>query len=229
MYYRQPFSGDYPISQYFGETITDPDGHKGIDYLCPAGTPVLASEAGTVIKAGWDNTGYGNCVMIQHQDGNATLYAHLSQIYVTVGQKVVQSQVIGLSGNTGNSTGPHLHFEARSNPADYKSAFDPFDLPLHSMNDDQTVPPAPVEQPKKLKSADAFSAGEILEIKAPLGAKGFKNKNFTSYDVYQQGTDLLYTGETTQHNKYTYMLCYPIVAPVWIAVNDGACQIIDKR
>ena len=129
MNYRQPFSGDYPITQRFGEKYTDPKGHTGIDYACPLNTPVLASEAGTVTAAGWDATGYGNRVVIRHSDGNSTLYAHLRTVSVTVGQKVERGQIIGYSGSTGNSTGPHLHFEARG--ADGK-AFDPMNLPLQS-------------------------------------------------------------------------------------------------
>lgn len=233
MYYRQPFEGEYPISQGYGGTDTSAF-HTGIDYACPTGTQILASEAGTVVFAGWDNTGYGNCVIIQHSDGNATLYAHLSQIYVKVGQKVSRSQVIGLSGSTGNSTGSHLHFEARHSWNDYKSHFDPMDLPLHSSIEQPntgtgTVTPTPPVAPAPpLKEADEFSRGEVLDITAPWGAKGYRNANFSSFDVYPQGTKVLYTGETKEHNGYTYMLCYPLEYTSWIAVNDHDCQIIDK-
>ena len=112
--YRQPFSGDYPITQRYGEKITDPKGHTGIDYACPTGTPVLASSAGSVFYTGWRNGGYGYCVFLKHPDGIVTIYEHMLQdIPVQVGQQVQQSQVIGWSGSTGNSTGPHLHFELR--------------------------------------------------------------------------------------------------------------------
>ena len=112
--YRQPFSGDYPITQRYGEKITDPKGHTGIDYACPTGTPVLASSAGSVFYTGWRNGGYGYCVFLKHPDGMVTIYEHMLQdIPVQVGQQVQQSQVIGWSGSTGNSTGPHLHFEMR--------------------------------------------------------------------------------------------------------------------
>ena len=83
--------------------------HKGVDIGTPMGTPVLAAKAGTVTWASW-NGGYGNCVIISHGKGNSTLYGHLSGYNVSVGDQVSQGQVIAYSGNTGNSTGPHLHF-----------------------------------------------------------------------------------------------------------------------
>lgn len=85
--------------------------HKGIDIAAPIGTPIIASANGTVISAGWNNGGYGYLVEIQHQDGTITRYAHNSQILVTVGQSVSQSQAIALMGSTGRSTGSHCHFE----------------------------------------------------------------------------------------------------------------------
>ena len=83
--------------------------HKGVDIGTPMGTPVLAAKSGTVTWASW-NGGYGNCIIISHGNGNSTLYGHLSGYNVTMDQQVKQGQVIGYSGNTGNSTGPHLHF-----------------------------------------------------------------------------------------------------------------------
>ena len=84
--------------------------HKGVDYACPVGTSVMASCGGTVSAAGW-SSGYGYCVRIKHPDGRETRYAHLSKILVHAGQQVKQGEKIALSGNTGRSTGPHVHFE----------------------------------------------------------------------------------------------------------------------
>jgi len=83
--------------------------HKGVDIGTPMGTPVLAAKSGTVTWASW-NGDYGNCIIISHGNGNSTLYGHLSGYNVSTDQQVTQGQVIGYSGNTGNSTGPHLHF-----------------------------------------------------------------------------------------------------------------------
>ena len=88
--------------------------HKGVDWSVPVGTSVYASSGGTVTRAGWSSS-YGYCVYIQHPDGKETRYAHCSKLYVSVGDTVVQGQLIALSGNTGDSTGPHLHFEIRVN------------------------------------------------------------------------------------------------------------------
>lgn len=97
--------------------------HKGIDWGVPVGTACRASRAGTVVSAGWSG-GYGYCVVIDHGDGVRTRYAHLSSIQVSNGQYVNQGDVIALTGNTGDSTGPHVHFEiivngTAVNPANY--------------------------------------------------------------------------------------------------------------
>ncbi len=84
--------------------------HKGVDFAVPIGTAVMASCGGTVTRAGW-GSGYGYCVYIQHPNGWSTRYGHLSKVLVKAGQTVSQGQKIALSGNTGVSTGPHLHFE----------------------------------------------------------------------------------------------------------------------
>jgi murein DD-endopeptidase MepM/ murein hydrolase activator NlpD len=91
-------------------------GHLGIDIAAGEGASIYAADAGVVVKAsGGYNGGYGNVIMIDHGNGFATLYAHLSQINVTVCQGVGAGTLIGMAGNTGNSTGAHLHFEVRKN------------------------------------------------------------------------------------------------------------------
>ncbi|MFF4365655.1 M23 family metallopeptidase [Streptomyces sp. NPDC001594] len=102
--------------------------HSGQDFAVPVGTPVHAASAGTVVKAGpnggGDGPAYGNAIVVKHADNTYSQYAHLSKILVKVGQKVTLDQKIALSGNTGNSSGPHLHFEIRTTP-NYGSAIDP--------------------------------------------------------------------------------------------------------
>jgi len=88
--------------------------HEGIDIAASSGTPIRAAATGTVIHAGWLG-GYGNLVVVDHGNGLATAYAHASSILVGVGQRVSQGQTVSLVGSTGNSTGPHLHFEVRVN------------------------------------------------------------------------------------------------------------------
>lgn len=89
-------------------------GYKAVDIANPTGTPIYASDTGIVVRAGW-YAGYGNCVDIDHGNGYLTRYGHNSSILVTVGQKVQQGEKIALMGSTGNSTGPHCHFEIQYN------------------------------------------------------------------------------------------------------------------
>lgn len=88
-------------------------GHLAIDIAAGTGASIYAADSGVVVYAGWDSNGYGNVIMIDHQNGYHTLYAHLSSLNVSCGSNAVQGQVIGRAGSTGNSTGPHLHFEVR--------------------------------------------------------------------------------------------------------------------
>ena len=111
--YIKPISGGRQSSG-FGRRKSPTKGassyHKGVDWSVPTGTAVFASCGGTVAKAGW-GSGYGYCVYINHEDGRQTRYGHLSKVLVKAGQTVKQGERIALSGNTGISTGPHLHFE----------------------------------------------------------------------------------------------------------------------
>lgn len=111
--YIKPISGGR-LSSGFGRRSRPTRGastyHKGIDWATPVGTAVMASSGGTVSKAGW-GSGYGYVVYIEHADGRQTRYGHLSKVLVSPGQKVSQGQKIALSGNTGISSGPHVHFE----------------------------------------------------------------------------------------------------------------------
>lgn len=124
--YIRPISGGRQSSG-FGRRNAPTKGastyHKGVDWATPTGTAVFASCGGTVAKAGWGK-GYGYVVYINHPDGRQTRYGHLSKILVSAGQTVSQGQKIALSGNTGVSTGPHLHFEiliggSQVNPLNY--------------------------------------------------------------------------------------------------------------
>lgn len=89
--------------------------HPGVDIANPAAPNILAADAGTIVAEGWDSTGYGNRIIIDHGNGMQTLYAHMSAFYVTLGQTVSRGAAIGRMGSTGHSTGTHLHFEIRQN------------------------------------------------------------------------------------------------------------------
>ncbi|MFD9206455.1 M23 family metallopeptidase [Streptomyces sioyaensis] len=131
---KKPKAWVKPVDKY---TLGEPFGiagshwshkHSGQDFVVPTGTAVKAVHKGTVVKAGpWgggDGPAYGNAIVIQHENGTYTQYAHLSRIEVQVGQQVGTGQQIAKSGSTGNSTGPHLHFEVRTGP-NYGSGIEP--------------------------------------------------------------------------------------------------------
>ncbi len=106
-YYMKPFTG--------GHKTQGIHGYNAVDYGMPVGTPLYAAASGRIIiskNSGW-NGGYGNYVKIQHPNGTQTVYGHMQGTLVLVGQTVEKGDLIGYSGNSGNSTGPHLHFEIR--------------------------------------------------------------------------------------------------------------------
>ena len=107
---RGTITSNFGYRYIFGSTSY----HSGIDIGVPYGTSVKAADGGTVIKAGWEGS-YGILVAIRHDNGIITYYGHNSSVLVSVGQKVYQGQVIAKAGSTGNSTGPHCHFEVRVN------------------------------------------------------------------------------------------------------------------
>jgi murein DD-endopeptidase MepM/ murein hydrolase activator NlpD len=109
-----PIQGDYRVSSGFGIRNDPFTGglamHEGLDFTAMSGTTVVATAKGTVTRSGWD-FGYGNVVEVQHAEGFATRYAHLSKRLVQVGDTVERGGLLGEVGSTGRSTGPHLHYE----------------------------------------------------------------------------------------------------------------------
>ncbi|MEH0547409.1 M23 family metallopeptidase [Streptomyces sp. B21-105] len=119
-----PITASYVSTGYqASSSLWSSGSHTGVDFHAARGTTVHAVGSGTVVEAGWGDA-YGNQIVIKMHDGTYTQYAHLSSIEVSVGQTVTPGQRIGLSGDTGNVTGPHLHFEARTTP-EYGSDINP--------------------------------------------------------------------------------------------------------
>ncbi|MFI7382301.1 peptidoglycan DD-metalloendopeptidase family protein [Streptomyces sp. NPDC049813] len=121
--YVKPVDGSIGTAYHASGSSWSSGYHTGTDFVVSTGTAVKAVGPGTVVSAGWDGS-YGNEVVIKHADGDYSQYAHLSSLGVSAGQTVTAGQQIGLSGATGNVTGPHLHFEIRTTP-DYGSDIDP--------------------------------------------------------------------------------------------------------
>ncbi|MFF0161059.1 M23 family metallopeptidase [Streptomyces sp. NPDC005263] len=132
--YVAPISGSYVSTGYqASSSLWSSGSHTGIDFHASTGTTVHAVGSGTVVETGWGGS-YGNQIVIKMNDGTYTQYGHLSSIGVSVGQTVTPGAQIGLSGATGNVTGPHLHFEARTS-AEYGSDIDPVSyLRSHGVN-----------------------------------------------------------------------------------------------
>jgi murein DD-endopeptidase MepM/ murein hydrolase activator NlpD len=123
-----PLASPAPTTSNFGWRTHPITGsrrfHSGVDIGAPMGAPVVAAGSGIIISSGWLG-GYGKAVVIQHNGVQQTLYGHLSEVFVQPGQRIEQGTVIGRVGSTGNSTGPHLHFEARVSTTDGWVAIDP--------------------------------------------------------------------------------------------------------
>ncbi|MFD5101288.1 M23 family metallopeptidase [Streptomyces albidochromogenes] len=132
--YTLPVAGSVVTTGYkTGGNLWSSGSHSGVDFRAASGSSVVSVGAGTVVEAGWGGA-YGNNIVIRMNDGTYTQYGHLSSIGVSVGQAVTSGQQIGVSGSTGNSTGPHLHFEARTSP-EYGSDMDPVAyLRAHGVN-----------------------------------------------------------------------------------------------
>lgn len=143
LYLGTPFSGQYVITQLWGENPgfysrysyegAPLAGHNGIDFGLPHGVAVLATESGEVVQTGYEPMGYGHFILLAHPWGQS-IYAHLNSISVQMGQQVGRSQTIGISGNTGNSSGPHLHFAIRIHPFTRTDGWGGFSDPLPYLN-----------------------------------------------------------------------------------------------
>ena len=125
--YKNFFDGEFPVSQLFGKNPAmykkfGMEGHNGIDYATPIGTPIRTAIEGTVEQVGYDKDGYGRFVTIEN-DHCTIIYGHLSKAIVTQGSNVEIGTLLGYTGNTGYSTGPHLHFGVRPKIFDLKNGF----------------------------------------------------------------------------------------------------------
>ncbi|PSM44736.1 hypothetical protein C6Y14_00980 [Streptomyces dioscori] len=154
-----PFRGTYGIVRGF----TGSDyrrHHTGIDYRTPHGTPILASAAGTVVKSVDLTYSYGRFIVVAHADRTFTVYAHLSLRQAALGARVVAGQRIGLSGNTGNSSGPHLHFEVRRGRNSSGASVNPRPL----LRGNPPVATALAELPETAATADLTEPTGLIDL-----------------------------------------------------------------
>ena len=129
VWFGSPLTGSgqfgWPVDGgWISDTFISDRNHKGLDIAADLGTNIYAAEEGMVVSAGWNSGGYGNVVMIDHMNGYQTVYGHMTSVVAVEGQYVTKGELIGMVGSTGNSTGPHCHFEVRyegvcKDPASY--------------------------------------------------------------------------------------------------------------
>ena len=213
---------NYIITQYFGETITDPQGHTGIDLYQPTGTPIYAAEGGDILCAGiinnaYGNSAYGNCVLIDHKNGLYTFYAHMTQVSVKTGMSVIQGAQIGTVGTTGNVTGPHLHFEVRINPNWNRANFvDPLlYLPSQQTPSVNTDDNLNLFKPKDI----AFVSNPILNLRDKPGYYGVK------LGQLYENTQVEIDGDLVRQDGLEW---YPVIIKGYLAAYEGDVTLLKK-
>lgn len=176
VYLHPPFAGRHPIGQLWGENSSFYArftydgvpllGHNGVDFSTPEGTPLFAVDDGVVRQVGFDPEGFGNYILLAHAWGES-LYAHLAAVDVAPEQPVVRGQGIGRSGNTGGSSGPHLHFAIRINPYQRNDGWGGFSDPLPTLPlgayvlPDYILDPAPAQAPMVAAAAAPMSTSRL--------------------------------------------------------------------
>ncbi|NMG21056.1 M23 family metallopeptidase [Brasilonema bromeliae] len=190
--------------------------HEGIDIAAASGTPVVAAASGTVVKAGWNEWGLGNVVVVEHPDGSVTVYGHNSRLLVKQGQQVNQGQVIAEMGSTGNSTAPHLHFEVRKN---HRFAVDPLTtlpsliagkIPQQQMTSPTTVASqanheinqvSPAQTPQQVSSSQPIpvAVGSVMADTKCNGTTVIEGETANIFvKVCQENGQLFYIGQLKQ-------------------------------
>ena len=226
--FRQPFVGEYPITLDFHEEwLPTYDNkktfHEGIDYGCPEGTPILASADGTVIRSAFVSSGYGEYIILMHEDGTGTVYAHLKIRTKNLFDKVRQGDVIGYSGNTGKSSGPHLHFEYRTIASDYKTAEDPKTV-LRSVVDIKPIDPTPVPVQSKF---DTVRCGQCIVVASVVNVRCHCDMSRV-IDQLHKGDIISIGDQVTEYMGLPFRDFYSAKKSCWlrIAEHDPDTQLI---
>lgn len=219
---------NYIVTQKFGETITDPLGHTGIDLWQPTGTPVYAAEGGDVVCAGvinnlYGNKDYGRCILINHRNGYYTFYAHLDKILVQQGMSVLAGTEIGTVGSTGNVTGEHLHFEVRTNPVWNRANFINPELVCGPLTNKPNVIQTPnmpnITLPNLDNTQNVKISADLVNIRDAAGYSG------KVIGELKKGTKLKIVGKKEIKNNLTW---YPIQLNGYIAESDGYSLLIER-
>jgi hypothetical protein len=222
--------GEFEVFQIFGE---NPNGykafnlvaHNGIDVVCEVGTPVYSIADGVVVKVQYDAGGYGMLVKVQSK-GFAVIYAHLSYQAVKVGNIVLTGQMIGRTGNTGNSSGPHIHFEVRPDNENknngYNGAVDPLKYaPLGLVDHYDNKDTTPIETPANDKMAVNFTG--IVNSDVGVRVRSGPGKNYPQVGSKDNGASLRISEISTKE------LWGKIGENEWCAIRYDDEQIINIK
>lgn len=204
-----PLSNNPPITSPFGvvrHIITDPKTgrhnaswgkpHGGVDFGVPEGTPVFAVKDGVAQETPYDSNGFGNYAKVLHEDGKMSYYGHLSSILAKGGQKVSAGDLVGYSGNTGNSSGPHLHFEVREN----NQSIDPLSYIANASEPNGANSAHPI---KKSGLKITGGAGELML--QPVGGEGdVPATTYSNVKAQRAGT-----GQTINYGGVTVTMNFP--------------------
>lgn len=216
---------NYLVTQRFGERITDPLGHTGIDLWQPVGTPVYAAEGGDVLATGIVNNSYadslyGRIVFIDHRNGYYTLYAHLDKVLVQTGQSVLAGTQIGTVGLTGNTTGPHLHFEVRIKPTWNRGNFIDPESVCGPAGNKPNVIQAPISLKPNLKNVTKVKvANDILNMRDTAGYIG------KIVAQLKRGAKLTIVGDKINKDGLEW---YPVQLQGYVASSDGFTTLLEK-
>lgn len=218
----------YPLKQYvvtqkFGETVTDAKGHTGLDLYQPVGTPIYAAEGGDILCAGvisnsYGNEDYGNCVLIDHHDGLYTFYAHMNTVDVKTGMSVIQGAQIGTVGTTGNVTGPHLHFEVRTNPTWNRANFVDPEPYLTSSSGAATSPTYIDNQPSIFDDKQ-----EVKIVGSSVNMRAAPGLSAEIVGVLGLGTKMVVSGESKVADGLTW---YPVTMTGYVASSNGELPLL---
>lgn len=216
---------NYIITQRFGETITDSKGHTGIDLYQPVGTPVYAADGGDILIAGkinnaYGNSAYGNCVLIDHKNGYYTFYAHMDTVKVKTGISVIQGATIGTVGATGNVTGPHLHFEVRTNPIwNRKNFIDPEPMLTSIKDNASSVINIPNNNGMFKVEDNVKISGSLVNMRDAAGYSG------NVIVELKNGTKLKIIGNKETKDGLDW---YPVQLNGYVASSNGFVSLLER-
>lgn len=216
---------NYIVTQRFGEKITDPQGHTGIDLWQPTGTPVYAADGGDILAAGIINNAYGNsqygqCMLIDHKNGLYTFYAHMNKVLFKKGMSVIAGAQIGTVGATGNVTGEHLHFEVRTNPIWNRNNFVNPEKYLTFIDKPNIINTEKPLQEDNLKEGDEVQV--LVDLMNMRNSAGYSSNIITQL---RKGVKLKIAGNKIIEDNLVW---YPVQLYGYVAESDGYSKLIGK-